>query len=703
MVHLISQRAAVCLFVIAFFAHSSARAQLIQGNSTGHRIGEAPNLRLASSIEEREAGSPSEDSTEGSAREAEDNAGEADDLDALLDTDVTQLRNTQVAPALQMEVSTVSRQKSTVGKSPAAVTVITQEMIRRSGSRTLPDLLRMVPGVHVGKIGASRWSVSSRGFVSLYNQQLLVQIDGRSIYTPIFGGVVWNWHDLLLDDIERIEVIRGPGSTVWGANAVNGVINIITKNAKDTTGAFVEAGGGSEERAFGGFRIGGTSLRGVNWRVSGKGFDRDDGFEPNGLAGDGWEQSRINMRMDWQSNQGDNYTFQGGYFDGSAGSVYASPFITPYNNQTPMAGGNMLFRWTRQHNEDSDTTLQMWADYYENGNNIDFLMVNQTTVDVDLQHRVRWRDRHRLIWGLGYRNVWDDLQTTTGLPIVGFTPPERSAYNVSGFIQDEFEVREDKLFFTVGTKLSENTFSGFEVQPNLRLLCAIDERSVAWCSFSRAVRVPSRTDSDLALTLIPGLLTAFGNPNGVAEPLLAGEVGYRKQPVNWFSWDATLFYHDYNDLATFVLTSPTTLGLRNVQDASSYGAEIACQLDVNEHWKLRSWYSFLRLNERFTFPGSFPDASPRHQAFLMSTFNLTCRSDLDFITRYVDDLRGQDVGAYIQADVRYAWRPRPNVEVSVVGQNLFEAIHEESTNSPFVPEIGTSPQRGVYGMVQYRY
>lgn len=632
-----------------------------------------------------------------------DDNSSLDDLDALLDTDVTQLRNTRVAPAFEVEVSTVSRQKSTVGKSPTAVTVINQEMIRRSGARTLPDLLRMVPGVHVGRMNSGRWSVSSRGFVDNYNQDLLVQIDGRSVYTPIFGGVIWSWHDLLLDDIERIEVIRGPGSTVWGANAVNGVINIITKSSADTHGRFLEGGGGTEDLGFAGIRLGGQTAKGMNWRVSGKWFDRGPGFEPSGLAFDGWQQGRVNMRTDWKSSETDSQTFQGGVFQGQTGVGFGNAFFPLAVNDSPASGGNMLYRFNRKHSEDSDTSFQVWSDHYDSGNQFDIVYAKQTTVDVDLNHRFCWKDNHRIIAGMGYRNVWDDLQTTSGFPIVAFTPVQRSTYIASAFVQDEIEMVPEKLFFTAGAKISQNSFSGFEVQPSLRLLSVIDDRSVGWCAVSRAVRIPTRTDSNVDVVLIPGLVNAVGNPNIDSEAMLAYELGFRRQPNKNFSWDATVFYNDYNDLVTYTFVNPATLLALNLQDVNSVGAEIAGEWSVHDDWKIRSWYSYLYLREKHALPSPDPITAPRSQAFLMSTYNLNETCDLDLIVRYVDDLRNSNVGAYIQSDLRFAKRFNDHVELSIVGQNLLDPHHQEAIGSPFIPEISTLAERGVYGMLQIRY
>ncbi|MCG8652917.1 MAG: TonB-dependent receptor plug domain-containing protein, partial [Pirellulales bacterium] len=315
-----------------------------------------------------------------------ENSNIEDELDALLEQDLSSLRRTSVAPALDIEVSTVARQKSTVGRSPAAVFVVNEEMIRRSGARTVPEVLRLVPGLHVAHINGNAWSISSRGFADRFANKLLVQIDGRTVYTPLFGGVFWDVQDLLLDDIERIEVIRGPGSTIWGANAINGVINIITKSASKTHGVYAHAGVGTLQEGFAGARIGSRSQGGVDWRVSGKWYERDRFVDPTGrVDDDGVQQGRVGFRSDWQPCRGDRVTFQGDFYSGSNNLAFDRPSLGFMTAEEEVAGGNVLGRWSRVFDDDSDVSLQL---YYDRTDRINSGFDQDTNmIDIDFQHR----------------------------------------------------------------------------------------------------------------------------------------------------------------------------------------------------------------------------------------------------------------------------------------------------------------------------
>ncbi|MHC4405379.1 MAG: TonB-dependent receptor plug domain-containing protein, partial [Planctomycetota bacterium] len=487
-----------------------------------------------------------------------------------------------------------------MGRSPAAVFVITQEMIRRSGARSIPELLRMVPGLHVARIDANKWSVSSRGFSSRFARKLLVQIDGRMAYTQLFSGTLWDIQDVLLDDIERIEVIRGPGATMWGANAVNGIVNVITKSARDTHGVYAEGGGGTEERGFAGARVGGVTPNCVHWRVSTKWFDRDRQFEPNGLAEDDWRQGRVAFRADWEPNGSNAYTFQGDLYTGESGMVNDQPFVGLTAGDQTASGGNLLGRWTRTFGEQSDMSLQVYYD------RIDLQMfsfdVNLNIFDVDFQRRLPLNDWNKLIWGLGYRRIWDDLRNTGTPVILSAVPPARTIDLVSAFIQDEMTLVEDSLYFTIGAKISDNTYTDFEVQPTARMLWLPDRRSAVWASVSRAVRIPSRMEREGRIVLgdIGGVvpITVFGSPNVDSEETIAYEFGYRRQPVEWFSWDLAFFYNVDQDLVTSRATLPAfppTFESFNGQSAEARGVEIAGQVDVSECWKISAWYAYLDL------------------------------------------------------------------------------------------------------------
>jgi iron complex outermembrane receptor protein len=363
---------------------------------------------------------------------------DAEDLDDILSLAEESLENLSakdvVVPQMDLVVSTVSRTESTVGRSPAAVYVLTNEMIRRSGSRSVPEALRLVPGLQVARINANTYAISIRGFNQQFANKLLVQIDGRTVYTPLFAGVFWDVQDVLLEDVERIEIIRGPGATVWGANAVNGVINVITKRAQDTQGLFVEGGGGNE-RGFASARIGGQSGD-FSWRTYGKWFDRDAGLSLAGNANDNWNMGRFGFRTDWQPNCCDTITFQGDYYDGDAGNTNRTPIpVFPFVQTGPqnknLGGGNALVRWTHQIDDDSDWSLQFYYDRTERNIDTTGFRENRDTIDVDFQHRFGWCDYHSTIWGFGYRNTRDRIRNTFGLR---FLPTDRADDRYSFFV-----------------------------------------------------------------------------------------------------------------------------------------------------------------------------------------------------------------------------------------------------------------------------
>jgi len=584
-------------------------------------------------------------------------------------------------------------------------------MIRRSGARSIPELLRMVPGLYVARIDSNKWNVSSRGFSSRFARKLLVQIDGRTVYSPLIAGTFWDVQDVLLKDIERIEIIRGPGATLWGENAVNGIINILTKSAKETHGVYVESGGGTEERGFASTRVGSVSDSGVHWRVYSKWFERDRQFHPAGQASDDWRQGRVGFRADWDPSCCDSYTLQGDYYVGSNGIANQQPLIGLGVGNEPVFGGNLVGRWTRVFDDESDMTLQIYYDRTER----DTLGFDQNIniFDVDFQHRFPLSDRHKAIWGVGYRRIWDRLPNSNVPAILAMNPTERTVELFSAFIQDEITLVEDSLFFTLGTKIGDNTYTDFEVQPSARLLWQVNEQNAAWASVSRAVRIPSRVEHDgrIVINDIGGVtpITLTGSRNLVAEELIAYEIGYRQQLSDRFSWDLALFYNVDEDLVNFRSTStPTTLQFFNGTRAESYGVELAGQVDVTETWRVFGWYSFLRLNFK-NDPSALASeevnegGNPTHQVFLMSSWDLCEDLELDVLARYVDNVTFANLSHYISMDIRLAWRASENMEFTVVGQNLLDSRRQEYRSSLFVFEVPTEVQRGVYAMMSWDY
>ncbi len=653
---------------------------------------------------------------------------ETDDLDALLDmadNDVGQLSNVKVstsssvAPALQAEVTSVSRQVSTVGKSPAAIFVITNEMIRRSGARNVPDALRMAPGVHVARMNANTWSISIRGFSGRFADKLLVQIDGRTLYSPIFGGTIWDVQNVILEDVERIEVIRGPGATIWGANAVNGIINVITKQSEDTQGLLVQGGVGTEEKGFGNVRLGGQLGQNATYRVYGQGFDRDAGFDATGLEADDWNLGQGGMRMDWKPTRNDQFTLQGDYYDGTAGfrnilPVPAPPFAASVSENQALVGGNVLGRWTHTFDDDTSWSTQFYYDRADRRYETTGLDFSIETIDLDTFYRFALGDRHNVIVGAGYRNISDQI---TEVPYVfEFSTPHRSVNNFSYFIQDEVTLRDDELFLTLGSKFSHNDYTQFEMQPTARLLWTPTERHSIWGSVSRAVRTPSRTNNDLRFFLppnpaLPGVFQAVsGNTAIESEDLLAYEIGMRAQPEEWFSWDAAAFYNRYEDLVTPGITGAPFLdvgppprfilpfGISNARKGETYGFELAANLEMTPVWRLYGTYSAIQTDYASDFPGA--GLVPSNQIYLQSSWDLGRDWQFDAIWRYADSFTG--VNSYNTMDLRLGWQPALNFELALVGRNLLDAGHFEYP-ADTVGLQRTEVEREIYGMVTWKY
>ena len=679
-------------------------------------------------------------------------------------------------PALQQVVNTVSRQESTVGKSPTAVFVITDEMIRRSGATSVPEVLRLAPGVSVARIDSNKWAVGIRGFQDRFAGKTLVQIDGRVIYNPVTSGVYWDAQDVLLQDVERIEIIRGPGATVWGSNTLNGIINIISKNSKDTQGAMVVAGGGTEDKGFASARYGGASEDGsLHYRAYGKWFERDNSFLPSGgsqlppppggtpytSAKDDWRKGQGGFRVDWDASDQDIIKLQGDLFAvASARGDFRPqksppPFVPPVfafqNNEDELStGGNLLTSWQHKTGEDSSWVLQLYWDHFgrksaNNNNvnalnpnhpvNVDLLNLRVDTYDLDFQHQFALTENQKFIYGLGAR-AQDTFfgDSSDGGFALGVAPENRTLYRYSGFLQDEFRLVDDRLYFTAGSKFEHNTYAGFQYQPSGRLLWTPSERQSAWAAISRAVRIPNVSEEAITIT---GFTPAAGtlvqtNPNRNlnAEDVLAYELGYRAQPSDEFSFDTAVFYNVYNNLivakGTGVDPAVPALGIPSIaqvmrvngMSADTYGAELSATWKLSESWRLQGNYSFLQmqLHADASLPASSkvgaerPEGqSPQHQVFLQSSWNLTKEIELDLLARYVDSLSKfpssapNTVPSYISMDARVGWKPNKSWELSVVGQNLLDSHHLEFGGNQFLSAPLIEQQRGVYAMAVWRH
>jgi iron complex outermembrane receptor protein len=644
------------------------------------------------------------------------------------------LGSMSIEELLNVTVTSVARRSEKLAGSPAAVHVLTQEEIRRSGATSIPQALRLVPGLNVAQVNAHEWAISSRGFNDIFANKLLVLIDGRSVYTPLFSGVYWDVQDVLLEDIDRIEVIRGPGAALWGANAVNGVINIISKPAAETRGTLVTAGGGTEERAFGSVRHGGKVGSDLHYRVYGKYFNRDDSASlGGGEANDSWEMGRAGFRVDYEPPGNDRFTLQGDIYRGDKDQLYRrlmpiAPFATyDSRSQEKLAGGNVIGRWTHRVSDVSEFTLQTYYDRTEREASI--FADYRDTFDIDFQHRFPIGERQVIVWGGGYRRMNDSTKSTFDIEL---DPESRRTDLFSAFLQDEIALVPKRLTLTLGSKFEHNDYSGFELQPSARLLWTPAERHAVWASVSRAMRTPSRAEQDIILrqgpaypanSFFPGSPSAVfatqGNSKFESEELIAYEAGYRVQPHDRLSLDFAGFYNEYEGLRSFTpadpafdpfSTPPRVAGRAfNGLDGETYGGEISAMWRAADWWRLRAHYAllFAQVHQR---PGGIDSAaelsnegmSPQNQVLIRSSMDVTRNVEFDATVRYVDSLPGLNIDSYLALDLRLAWQPSENVELSVVGQNLLNRRHREFSPT-VIPAQTTEIEAGVYGKVTIRF
>jgi iron complex outermembrane recepter protein len=609
---------------------------------------------------------------------------------------------------VRVKVTTVSKKPEQLFDSASAVYVVTGDDIRRSGYTSIAEALRLAPGLQVARLGSHEWAISSRGFAGLYANKLLVLVDGRSVYTPLNSGVNWDTVDTLLEDVDRIEVVRGPGGTLWGANAVNGVVNIITKNARETQGFYAEAGGGTLERAFGGVRYGGKEGD-FFYRVYANYFDRADFDMVNGQsAEDDWQKGQGGFRMDWEPVGPNLVTVQGDFYSGTEEDG---------NFETDLWGGNLLGRWTHDYASEAQSKFQV---YYDRFAREQLALFDIETFDVDLQHRLALGERQEWIFGAGYRLIHDDFES---IPEVSHHPESRTMHLPSAFIQDEISLVPDLWRLTLGTKVEHHYFSGWEIQPNTRLLWTPDPHHTMWAAVSRAVRTPSRSEHDVRsiFASVPGTPTTnyIADMHGriESEEVLACELGYRLQLLNQLSLDFAAFYNDYDNFATFEpgasFTEPSGTVIfpfeaRNKARGETYGGEIAARWQATDWWRFDASYNYLQIQMHAPHSGELSaefaeGESPHHQVALRSALNLPRNLELDWIVHYVDALPAFDVSSYVTMDIRLAWRPSPNWEFAVVGQNLLEKNHTEFGAVQTVSQSSSKVPRAIYGKITCRF
>lgn len=639
------------------------------------------------------------------------------------------LAEKSIEDLMNMEVTSVSKKEQKMSRAASAIFVITQDDIRHSGATNIPDLLRMVPRMDVAQISANTWAISARGFNEQFSDKLLVLIDGRTVYSPLNSGVNWDTQDILLEDIERIEVIRGPGATVWGANAVNGVINITTKKAADTHGGLVTGGGGTHEQGFGGIRYGGSINSHTGYRIFGKYFDRSHYLDGVGQSGeDRWDMLHGGFRMDGAFSPNDSFTVQGDLYRGSRGEVaptigsLASPALQTVDARMDLNGGNILSRWTRTFSSHSEASLQVYFDRFSRQEIT--VSERRDTVDMELQHHIGWGSRNDLVWGLGYRYTTDG---TRGSLRVSFNPESRALNLFSSFVQDEIALQPDRFYLTAGARLEHKDYSGFELEPSVRLAWTPYKRHMVWASFSRAHRTPARDDTALRFTfaVIPGgtptLLSLLGNPDFKSEDLNALDAGYRTEISNRLSLDIAVFYNRYGSLRTeepaapFLESNPPPPHLvipfifDNKMHGETHGIELATHWKVTDRWTLNPGYSFLAVHMHldatsrdFTKPADREGSVPSHQAQLRSHLQLPHNLAWDASAYFVDRLPNQNLPSYTRLDTGITWQPAERVSLSVFGQNLLKDHHFEFND---LEQSGLSSQikRSVYAKFAWQF
>lgn len=626
---------------------------------------------------------------------------------AIQAAEVDALKKLSISELTQIEVTSVSRAEEPLGGAAAAIVVVTSQDIIRSGALSIPEILRGLPGIHVARRNANSWAVASRGFSSINSEKLLVLSDTRSIYTPLFSGVQWDVQNYVLEDIDRIEVIRGPGATQWGSNAVNGVINITTKSARDTQGLLLGLGGGTEERALLTVRNGGRVGDSGFYRVYGQYTERDASQLADPSSPDDWHMAHLGFRADWAHGERSDLTLQGDWYEGQIGQI--GPAVTVIGRPGPppplrarVRGGNLLGRWTHTTGSGSRVVLRGYFD--RTVRNDPSFHDRLNTFDLDLQHQMAL-NRHELAWGLNIRRT---SNTNRQKVVFAVDPPRANDALYSGFVQDRIAIGE-AASLTLGTKLEHNDFSGFEVQPGARFAWQLPHGQTLWAAVSRAVRVPTRLERDVLIEVTPPgsdpAYYLFGNDDFESESLLAWELGYRRQVSSRLAFDVAAFLNEYQDLASLELGDPLVepgsgrtifpVLNRNLGDGRAAGAELLVNFAPLEGWQLTATYSFFDLeiepNGADLNRGEYFDgATPRHQFGLRSSLDAGSLR-LDGFLRRVGAIRrepqivdGTGLPGYTELDLRAAWLWR-RFEFALVLRNL---LHEHHV------EFGSAQQRG---------
>jgi iron complex outermembrane receptor protein len=609
------------------------------------------------------------------------------------DASVRALKELSVDQLLDMQVTSVSKRSELLSEAAASIYIITQDSLRRSGVTTLPEALRLAPNLQVARIDGVQYAISARGFNNAIGNKLLVLIDGRTAYTPLFSGVFWDQQEVLLQDIDRIEVISGPGAALWGANAVNGVINVITRSAADTTGTML-VGLTGENETGGALRFG-TSLGGGAVRFYAKYSEFDHTRRSSGAdVRDEWNRGQVGFRADWTS-ENDTFTLQGDAYQGeSEHRGFFGPFeLTP----VAVSGANLLARWKRELASGSELQVQAYIDRSKRDDAI-FYRPTADILDLDIQYAMPGT-RHKVLWGAGYRWGRDDIDA--GIFTV-FVPDSANLQWGNLFVQDEIQLR-DGLKATVGVKLESNDYTDVEVLPSARLAWKLEENQLLWASLSRAVRAPARYDRDVHFPGTPPYLVV-GGPNFESEVANVIELGYRAQPAAKLSYSVTAFTHLWDKVRS---GTAIPVQIENKIEGEIYGIEAWAEYRLSSFWKLSGGVNavkeHLRLKPGSTDPVGVENNTLRNDPdyvwTMRSRFDLRRNVEIDLNWRRVSQLPAPVVPAYSELDLRFAWLPSNNLELSVVGRNLLHGSHPEYGDA--VPR--SEFERNVFGQVRWQF
>jgi iron complex outermembrane recepter protein len=614
-----------------------------------------------------------------------------------VETQQNPLKSLSLEELGNIEVTTFSKAPAPLRNTPAALYVITREEIIRSGVTTIPDALRLAPGVEVGRLSSTTWAVSIRGLDNNFSKSVLVLIDGRNVYTPLFAGVYWDVQDLPLEDIDRIEVIRGPAGTIWGPNSANGVINIITSKAADSKGVQGSVLVGTMDHTIDDLQIGAGSGN-TNFRLFGRGFERAHEYHTDGIDDDTWHEERLGFRVDREKHRAD-MMIEGDLYKGTSPHIVGTAVS---NDQT--SGGDVNFRYQTVKTDGTGLMVQAYFDRTVRDHG--FLGESRDTIDLDLVDRFKAGDSNLLAVGAGLH--WSPYYVSSTVSGEGLVPPSGVDHIYTGFLQDEIRLGKS-ADLTLGAKLQQNNYSGFDVLPSGRLLWSINEKQSLWAGITRSVTTPSDIEENFLLQAATPTLViqVLGNQQFKSEEVLGYELGYRGTVNAHLYFDVSGFWNQYSRLQSFgptIITqsgSTTYLSIQytNQISGSASGFEVAPQLAIGSFWRLNLAYSFL--NSDFLAAGAtssisssgsvstYNGSSPKHQVVVQSMIDLPWKFQFDQTYRFISALPAQKVAAYQTADLRLSRPLGGNFLIEAVGQNLFQPQHYEwGTGDPTQPLVG---------------